>query len=350
MSFDQILADVLICPICKSEQRIQEDGMSPKKTLGYHYLNPLAKTVGLSVSELVKKIRVYRCLTCNTFYCSPWFSAEATSRLFNVLSPTHIAGWRFFEYWLRDKATPNGARDRRILEMLVTKFGVPETYAEFGCPFQGLLPLLEPLERTSPTRRISKFAEVIRPLRDVRLTRLTSLYNALHALILKIIYFITYIENRSKISSVEDYLDLNINNKKIAKILLTQETTLSWGGNCVRFGKSCRALAGSMYGMDIMPLSEFNCAENELIDIIGVFNTLDHTRNPIDVLDKLTSIGRAVVIVNHDSYDAGRQHGFAFSENLIHYLRERYRALKVIDLAGELGLKSSKELIILIHH
>ncbi len=349
MNLNKLLIEVSRCPICNGSKRIEDEGMSEKKTLGYYYLKPVADNFGLSVDLLVENIKVYRCLECESFYCSPWFGIAPISQLFNVLSPTHIAGWRNFEYWLRGKNIPTDDRNEQIIKILTSKFGAPKSYAEFGCPFQGLLPIMETMRGTSPIGRIKRFSEAIRIPNDVRLTRLTFLYNTLHSSIMQFLKVLINLERLLGITKTHEGANLAAYFEKVSKTLLTTDTSLSWGGNCTRFGKSCRALASSIFGADIVPLTEYSNQTSGLIDIIGVFNTLDHTRNPMQVLDKLTTIGRSIVLVNHRATSAGRQHSFAFANNLASYLQNRYANLNVIDLSGELEPPATKDFVILIH-
>lgn len=107
--------EVKACPVCGGEERDDIDGMSPKKTAGYHYLKHAADALQLSVSELVEVINVYRCSKCGSFYCDPWLSPELSSQVFCSGAPDHIAGWGTlptdYIYTLISKPTRQGESD-----------------------------------------------------------------------------------------------------------------------------------------------------------------------------------------------------------------------------------------------
>jgi hypothetical protein len=74
-----------------------------------------------------------------------------------------------------------------------------------------------------------------------------------------------------------------------------------------------------------------------LIDIVGVFETLDHVRRPADLLRRIRDAARCILIVQHRAEHANRQHGFGFTEGLLDLLKKSLSPDSVIDLSKDLG-------------
>src|SRR5690606_26295716 len=98
------------------------------------------------------------------------------------------------------------------------------------------------------------------------------------------------------------------------RVLLSNPSTLMWGYNCVAYGVNCQHMAVHTLGAEIVPLDA--AAKNGMaLDLVGVFNSLDHMDFPVETLRKALTVARFVVVVTHTSAQAGKQHLFALTQD-----------------------------------
>ena len=120
------------------------------------------------------------------------------------------------------------------------------------------------------------------------------------------------------------------------RYLLTQENTNGWGNNCVRYGASCRYFAHTMCDANVIPINELiHQNGSQRFDLIGIFNTLDHTMFPLDVLNKTLELSDHVLVKTHASTLAGKQHLYSFGDDFVAWLNRSLDGISAVDLNSE---------------
>jgi hypothetical protein len=119
------------------------------------------------------------------------------------------------------------------------------------------------------------------------------------------------------------------------RIFFTEDTTCGWGSNCVRYGSSCRYFANKVLAADVLPLPETPTAYLNNFSLIGIFNFLDHTKSPLDVIQKCLNLSPHLLLVTHRASYAGRQHSYAFGDEFASWLKNYLSNVLVTDLSIE---------------
>lgn len=327
------------CPVCRgSDRTLANDGIaSIRKDSGKHYLVPVANRIGISLNELLKKIQVYQCLNCHTFYCDPWLNVEAATLIFTEESPDHIAGWANFEHWLSSsRLNAVEALNYSLYKNLIKKIGPISRYAEYGCPFQGFLLLFRRFE-LRPKQRVNLFSSAIHRHADTRLAIGARLHNAAQGLAHKLVIIYHNLRlfkgrNLTHISYPEDVPAI--------RQLLLRGSTKAWGNNCVRYSASCSFYASKLLESDVLPFDggrvDFDKYSESTLDLVGIFNILDHTDDPLSVISTSLKFAKHLIIVSHKAEAAGKQHLFAFHKTFSAWLQFAITDAHVTDLTNEI--------------
>jgi len=329
------------CPVCGGTEREPAHAMSKS---GVQYLQRAADRLGVSVGDLIERAQVFKCVTCRSYFCDPWLSPEFASWLFCAATPDHIVGWEEFEFWVRNRKGRFELHNQRVYAAVTRRTGPLRSYAEFGCPFQGFLLPLKAHE-ADPEARIRLFARALRRAPDVRWTRFTRLYNALEGflrgalvLALRIRAILDRIIDRRRADASPE----QISSRPESLYLLTHDTTRAWSSNCTRYGASCKYFARTILDAHVIPMDEAR-GQGLTFDLVGVFNILDHTTFPSEVLRTLLDVSRHVLVVSHDARRAGKQHMFALGDDFAEWLRESITGVCVEDLRDEVDVGGASD-------
>jgi hypothetical protein len=329
------------CPICGGLERVSEpSGMAfYKADAGYHYLKHAANYLNITVQQLISHAHVYRCITCDTFYCDPWLESEDASFIFTVGASDHIAGWGTFENWLSSGNLSRGQSNvKKLHNFLCQRIGRISTYAELACPFQGLL-LFYKGQEVQPIDRIKLFKKAIFKKADVRWVKVAQLHHYLSSIAnsAAVVYL--------RIRSIKEYFYRKSCDSKIADLptvryLLTEDTSRGWGSNCVRYNGSCRYYAAETLSVNVLPLVEMaarvSSKSSSRIDLLGIFNSLDHVNFPILTIQNGLKLANNIIIVTHHARHAGKQHQFAFGEKFPDWLRTYLDDVNVEDITSSI--------------
>lgn len=350
------LVEIKNCPVCGGTEREPSDGMTRRKLQGLHYIKHAAAALGISVEELVELVNTFRCLSCGSYFCDPWLSPEMASALFCASAPDHIVGWANFEHWLYPRRNNIiQTRNQRLYAAVTRKIGSLSSYAEFGCPFQGFLLQLTGYE-TTPGKRISLFAQALYREPDIRWTKITRIHNAaqrwcsrlavlglrVRAVLVALAVIKGVLNKRGKIADRQvEHEEIPVASLPKQRYLLTQDTTKGWGSNCVRYGASCQYFAHTVLGADVIPMDEAHRNGFPRFDLIGIFNILDHTTFPMDVIRKSLELTDHVLIVTHHATHAGKQHLFALSDDFAAWLNKSLEGISTEDLHNEVDVEGT---------
>lgn len=132
------------------------------------------------------------------------------------------------------------------------------------------------------------------------------------------------------------------------RYLLTRDTTLGWGSNCVRFGATCRYFAQTVLGADVIPMEEIHRRAVLNFDLIGIFNNLDHTSSPLDIVRSALEMADHVLLVTHRAALAGKQHLYAFSDEFSVWLNQLLDGVSTKDLSSVMGADGKDFMYVLI--
>ena len=335
MSAPAALRPTPACPVCRGTQReLVPDGQGLFKTdTGLHYLKHAARRLGLETGDLVAQAKVYRCATCRTGYLDPWLSSQTASYVFTEATPDHIAGWAMFEQWL-GSTRPNDVQELsgRLWD-LVAKRGPVGSYAEFGCPFQGFLLHFVGAE-TRPSERIGAFSAAMRREPDARWTASARIHHAASRAANALV--VAYHRLRALRDSWRGGAPAPAPGPfPKRRYLLTQDTIRAWSNNCVRYGGSCRYFSARVLDAASIPFWG-DAMEPASLDLIGIFNALDHVDDPVAVLRRALVLSRRVVVRTHHAAMAGKQHQYAFDESFPAWLAAALPEAAVEDLTAEM--------------
>jgi hypothetical protein len=301
-----------------------------RKDTGLHYLKHAAARLGMTLDQFLDSARVQRCSACRTAYCDPWLDPETASYVFTAAAPDHIAGWANFEHWLSsDRPNDVQAANRRLYEALERRIGAISSYAEFGCPFQGFLLQFKAQEEAVPWR-LARFSRAMNRGTDPRWTKGARAHHAAarlaNALVMAYHRLRALKERgaRPRAAPVPG-----------TRLLLTQDTTRAWGGSCVRYGGSCRYFAREVLDADVLPFEDEARGGRAPLDLLGIFNGLDHTSDPLRVLRGGLALARHIVVSTHHASQAGKQHQYAFDEEFPRWLGGTLEGAAVEDLTPE---------------
>ena len=269
------------------------------RSSGLRYLLPLQESHGIDVTYLVGEMEAYQCNNCRAYFLNPWLSLEARSRVFVSGHPIHNMGWSNLIERKTNRSAPRlpislPELQQRVLDVL----GNVTRYAELGCPFMGLL------LHMAPDYGITQY---LNP-RTTHSSMNRSAYSLLPQWIAKDMLLANRTSNFVKrLRGVRE--KLRRENSRSADTLAERwqvperffvpiQSSASWGLNCSAFGDTC--VAASQYVNQAVTTTFETLRKGELkLDLIGLFQTLDHQDSPLDLLRDCLVNSRAVLCLTH---------------------------------------------------
>lgn len=316
-----ILEHVSTCPVCEatSEDAIKDPSAFNRKS-GQAYLKPLADTLHLDLEEIYKQLETFICRKCGAVFFNPWFNQSARNRIFIQGHPIHNVGWRTFQERFEQNLNPNlQIPPDQLIDLLRSRVGELNAYAELGCPFQGLLLHMADDDMVSSAGRISSVFTSMRP-RDYRRflppLRLFMRVGGLGNLLVRMLSLSRRRRNQLRGRWRDE--QFSEQTRDISRAFVPLQSSKFWGLNCSMYGESCSAIASRALGATVVPYPQF-AKSSITYDAIGIFNVLDHQEDPLSLLRECLSKGRAVICLSHEAPIAPQHHyglGRAFFESL----------------------------------
>jgi hypothetical protein len=291
------------CPLCGS---IEREG-AQAATRPNKYTRSIPRVLPFSTAEFSARVSAYRCRVCGTLYCDPWLSGGSSARVYGIGHGQHAAGWEAFSAHLDGKPARSFLGDRLWKAMLGV---VPDVrgYAELNCPFIGLLPYFDSLERPAGSAA-----------RGYRAARESVLDAARYP--------------ASPLRSVRRLLRRRGSNAgawpvpprrpelPAERVLILEPSTLCWGPSCTRSGLTCWSTAASLLGTGITTRADI-VREDRRFDVIHVRN-LDHFFQAMELLEFFLERAQLVVIGGHNGSRLTIQHLFSLSPGLVRFMQSR---------------------------
>ncbi len=306
----------LECPICGSTDRIHTD--TPFQSNGY--IAAAARGLGLSEKDLVDSMEGQKCLACGALYFDPWLSGSFQRELYEELSPQHNMGWEIF--WSIIKNPLERPRDAVLCEMIREKIPTLNTYAEVGCPFIGLIPYISLREYQYGSRTFMDYPGTYtiksfigahpRVGGVLNLERLGS-YLARFFNRLQLLRAFSF-KRLIKRSLIRFGQAREIRRHGPDCYYIRHSSNLLWGKNCKSLGVDCPTALKNVFGARIISFEDLQ-TENVRFDLVGIFNSLDHYKNPIGLLHQLFQFTDYIYLEGHCAgADWGKQHLYFFEK------------------------------------
>jgi hypothetical protein len=270
------------------------------------YLKSIKSDLNLT-NKQIKKLKVSKCNRCNIIFNNPWFTKETANKIYSNIYGQHNRGWSNLLNFVR-KGSP--ANHGILFELLTKKIRISR-YAEYNCPFTGILLNFFLAEHQKSTRFYRSYSEcIIKYLTSRQLNNKS--YKEKRNFDLKSVSLL-----KKKIN----YSNKHRISNNIEKFLFVDNSELCWGQNCNFRSVNCKSYASEFFDLKILNLSNF---DNKIkIDLFGIFHTLDHTFHPSKILNFALNISKYVIIYCHIDEKLNKQHLFSLTANFLKYLNQR---------------------------
>jgi len=314
------------CPWCGSNERKRIENVSTRNN---NYLIALESTAEVTPGDMAK-VDSYQCSECDTIYLSTFFDDKIVAKAFLTETSGHNHGWRSFHSktgLLPKKEIAKWSREseeKRVVIRSIPK--IEGIYAEVGCPFSGLIHemIYDDQDRGIIKRRYFSFLlDTIKKNEAAFFSfgkfglSLTSFFGFGFAAALR------HAHRRLSRSAGKGAAPARAGRAKEI-YLVKPESRFIWGSNCTSNFATCVATSSSVYGINLLRLSELAAAANGRSITIGFFNTLDHQENARAMLEECMAIADNVVIETHGhKAGGGRQHLFFLNETIPTWSRKK---------------------------
>lgn len=339
-----VLVDSNCCPVCgKSIAECVPSQASFETTGGRAYLQSAADLGGVNLDDLTKKMFGFLCSSCGAEFQNPWLDIESRNNIFVQGHPVHNSGWRRLVERVERGLLPDLNSDARdLLHAIESRVGVVNTYAELGCPFQGLLLhwTQEESFRTwsKKTRRFTsmkreQFHRFLPSMRAFMMLGIVATNMARYLMRLR--------NRRDRLRDRWQAPNSSDQRKPASIYFVPLQSSRFWGLNCSMFGDTCSAISREVSGSTVLPYEMFlGMAERHKFDLVGLFNVLDHQDDPIALLKRCISGARAVICTSHNA-PFSQQHHFGLGAEFFNKLPDTIGNCEVVDFrVGEAGSDS----------
>ena len=72
-----------------------------------------------------------------------------------------------------------------------------------------------------------------------------------------------------------------------------------------------------------------------MYDLIGIFNYIDHTEDPLNLIEILKTISNNILIVTHEPRKSGPQHRFMLDEYTLVSMFKDYGDVEILNIGDE---------------
>jgi hypothetical protein len=206
----------------------------------------------------------------------------------------------------------------RISEFVETFLGRSlNRYLEVGCPFNGLA-----LHWTRRDKLLNGLSAAVssRELYRGR-GRRTSLHNRTNY-VQMVGQYLTRLMLQFHLRRIDETLIAADSLKsqvssELELFYLPEFSTSQWSYECKALGRSCVELGRSSLDYKVISTGVLDSLEDDFFDLAGLFNVLDHSDRPLELIRQVSQKSKVVLVSGHRMVDAHLQHRFAIQDDTI---------------------------------
>jgi hypothetical protein len=265
------------------------------KYLDNFYTKIIKEKYSVTSENIQSKLRLRKCNDCNSFTFDRWFSQEAKEIMYNFQK--HRMGWHKFTNTIFTNNSQLLLNDAEMFLKISQEIGIIRNYAELMCPFMGMYPMFSYIRNRTITNQ--KF--------------FSTLYSSLVIFLLKII------KKKNLNREIENLI--NKVNLPEDNIFFQIETCSGWNKHCSYLGYNCKEIIKKNSWVKIKSNNHANDL-NKKIDLLYLYNTLDHLDNPLIVLENLTGKIKNIFIEFHN-LSGGAQHSYFLTPETMNFISKK---------------------------
>jgi PAS domain S-box-containing protein len=322
------------CPICGSTERCSFaiDYRSDR------YLAALAASLKIPEESLFHCLEGQKCRSCGATYFDPWFTFRVQRQMYEESHPQHNFGWDLFWSIVNDPVPSDLSSRSELYRRFKETIPNLTTYGELGCPFTGLLPHLAIKQYQYGAKRFwdypgtYKFNGLPGPHPQVRgrlsLERMT---NAVGQWLNQLQLLRTFQWKRLlKRALVRCGLAREIQNDSLEHYFIRCGSSMLWGRGCKSLGLDCMTALEKVFCTPITTFGDIR-AEKLHFDLIGIYNALDHYKDPIELLRQVFEFTNYVYLEGHHREASnGKQHLYFLEPSTIRQLPNLLKVAEVV--------------------
>ncbi len=299
-----MLSKIKNCPLCKSTEFKFFSKL--KKNL---YSEILAKIINIREDILLEKIENNKCNNCDLIFKNYWFDDKILEKIYSNYIPTHPRG-KDFKSNLFSK---NGFKKEYYNLLKALRLNKIDQIKKHSRTIKSIIFSIPKYKKLKATNWITKYSRSFDESIDIN--KLKKNFNKIATLIKIPEEFKRFSGFES--SSLWKYININVNIKSYAEIgcpkwgllnlakqdekkifFIKKKEKNFWGKKCLFGKKNCLLWKKSRTNFKILNLEkDIKIFQKDKIGLIGIFQYLDHIRDPLDFIEKLIKISNNLLFI-----------------------------------------------------
>lgn len=295
--------NISTCPLCNSTNF--KFFSKVQKNL---YSEILSKILMINEDELIKSIYNLLCNNCGLVFKNKWFDNKYLLKIYNKYIPTHPRGKDFKSNLFSKKSF----KKEYTLLLRAKKSKKKDLFKKHARRIKSIIFSIPNYKKLNATNWICTNSRSFDS--TINLTLLKKYFFEITSLINKPSEFMRfsgfesptlwkYILFNLKVSSYGEIgcpqwglLELAKKSKKKIFYIKNEEKNF-WGKRCKLNGKSCVIFKKNIVNFDIIDLDIYPLKKRKKIDLIGIYQYLDHLRYPLKFFEKLNKISKHQIFI-----------------------------------------------------
>jgi len=291
------------CTVCGSKKILKLKNNLSEKSF---YVDAIISDLCLSKKD-VNNIKLYQCQKCKTKFHSPWFTKDISRRIYSSIYGQHHRSWTNLINFMNKNRLPDHGDLFKILKKKITV----NNYAEYNSPFMGLFLNFFNNEynvKVNSTKTIH--SSLIKYLTSRQLVGKKNFSNKHHNLMSN--------SHSNKIKRLKQKLK---NKNATNKFLFIDNSDLGWGQNDNYQSVNSKTYAQELFDLNLLQF-DLELKKNTF-DLFGIFHSLDHTFEPMKILNFALGCSKFVIVFCHNqNKGVTKQHQFSITRGFLEYLRK----------------------------
>ena len=314
------------CPVCnKNDSGVIVDYQIKRNK----YLDQIITKYSISVEKLQSLIELSKCNRCSIYFFNKWFTKSIAIDLY--ASIRHKQGWQNYIESSEQGSKFNNHNQKVINFINYNKINI-DTYVEYGCPFMGLMPMINDSINSKKFILSSLIIKAKKNSQKIEqdilsFSFLNKFLNNFFSLYLKLF------------KNQKPYNHISFEPKKI--FFIDNKSFLTWTYGCNLAGINCRRVITEQINFNNLNYVELDDLDTKIN--FGYFpNVLDHSENPNLVLEKINDNVEKFLIKTHFFQNGGAQHMYFFTleyftnfakknNRMISYYNKKFEEIKNFD-------------------